>query len=546
MSLSSADWGIVLFFLGFTVVVGAWSAIKNARNSESYFLGGRNMPWWLLGMSMVATTFSTDTPNLVTNIVRTQGVAGNWAWWSFLLSGMLTTFVYARLWRRLGVTTDIEFYHLRYSGPAASILRGFRAGYLGIFFNVMIMATVTLAAIKIAGVTMGLSPIQVVLIAGLTTVLFSTLGGFVGVLVTDAVLFVTAIVGAIVTAWFALEHPDVGGLSGLFAHPSVIELRPMLPDFSDPASYIPLFLVPIAVQWWAVWYPGSEPGGGGYIAQRMLAAKDENHATAAVAFFNFAHYAIRPWPWIIVALASVIVFPDLASLAAAFPGVDPSIISDDLAYSAMLSFLPSGALGLVLASLMCAYISTISTHLNWGASYVVNDLYLPFVKPSANDSEQLWVGRGATVLLMLSASLLALALEDALQAFRLLLTVGAGTGLIFILRWFWQRINVWSEISAMIFSFLVAVVFEVWNPDLIQGWQRFLMSVGVTTICWMAVTLLTAKTDDHTYQKFQASITSQYGTPMISEIRSGIGKAIACSLAIYLVLFFTGYLLMSL
>jgi len=411
------------------------------------------MPWWLLGLSMVATTFSTDTPNLVTDIVRTQGVSGNWAWWSFLVTGMLTTFIFARLWRRLGVTTDIEFYELRYSGKAASFLRGFRAIYLGVFFNIMIIGLVTLAAIKIGGVMLGLSPQTIVLWAGLVTVIFSAASGFLGVVFTDVILFVIAMLGAFLAAWFSLDHPAVGGLAGLISNEAVQAKSSVFPDFSDSSVWIPLLLVPLAVQWWAVWYPGSEPGGGGYVAQRMLAAKDERHAVAAAAFFNLAHYAIRPWPWIIVALASLIVFPDIESLRTALPQVDPGIIGHDLAYPAMLSLLPSGVLGFVVASLVSAYMSTVSSHLNWGASYVVNDVYSRFIRPQADAKEQVLVARITTVGLMAFAALVALALENAFQAFRLILTIGAGTGLLFILRWFWKRINAWSEISAMVFSY---------------------------------------------------------------------------------------------
>ena len=383
MILGTVDIVIILGFMALTLIAGLIVSRHATRDRTSFFLGNRRMPWWLLGLSMVATTFSTDTPNLVTDIVRTEGVSGNWSWWSFLLTGMLTTFVFARLWRRLGVTTDIEFYEKRYSGKAASFLRGFRAIYLGVFFNVMIMGMVTLAAIKIGGVMAGLRPTEVVLWAGLVTVIFSAASGFVGVVVTDVMLFVIALSGAFVAAWFALDNPAVDGLSGLMSHDLVMSKLSAFPDFDDPSAWIPLLLVPLAVQWWAAWYPGSEPGGGGYVAQRMLAARNERHAVAAAAFFNVAHYAIRPWPWIIVALASLVIFPDLDSLRSALPHVDPGIVGDDLAYPAMLSLLPSGVLGFVVASLVSAYISTVSSHLNWGASYVVNDVYVRFLRKNS-------------------------------------------------------------------------------------------------------------------------------------------------------------------
>ena len=537
------DWMIVGGFMMLTLCVGLWTSRKAAVDSSSYFLGSRNMPWWLLGMSMVATTFSTDTPNLVTNIVRTNGVAGNWSWWCFLLTGMVTTFVYARLWRRLGVTTDIEFYEKRYAGKAASFLRCFRGIYLGIFFNVMIMGGVTLAAIKIGGVIFGVSPVAVVLIAGLVTVVFSTAGGFLGVLITDMILFFTAMVGAVLVAWFALDHPAVGGLNGLLDNPVVASKASIFPSFSDPSSYIPLLIIPLTMQWWSAWYPGSEPGGGGYAAQRMLAAKNEKHAIGASAFFNFAHYALRPWPWIIVALASLVVFPDIESLHRALPHVEPSIIGHDIAYAAMLTLLPTGILGLVVASLVCAYISTISTHLNWGASYIVNDLYVRFLKPDASAKNQVLVGRIATVSLMIFACIVALLLEDALQIFRLLLTVGAGTGLLFLLRWFWMRISVWSEISAMIVSFLVAIFMEVIDPEMIQGWERFVVSVAITTVSWIFVTLLVPPASQGAVDQLKRELTGSEGLARV--IRLDLLLALLSSLAIYGMLFSIGSIIYS-
>lgn len=537
------DWMIVGGFMMLTLCVGLWTSRKAAVDSSSYFLGSRNMPWWLLGMSMVATTFSTDTPNLVTNIVRTNGVAGNWSWWCFLLTGMVTTFVYARLWRRLGVTTDIEFYEKRYAGKAASFLRCFRGIYLGIFFNVMIMGGVTLAAIKIGGVIFGVSPVAVVLIAGLVTVVFSTAGGFLGVLITDMILFFTAMVGAVLVAWFALDHPAVGGLNGLLDNPVVASKASIFPSFSDPSSYIPLLIIPLTMQWWSAWYPGSEPGGGGYAAQRMLAAKNEKHAIGASAFFNFAHYALRPWPWIIVALASLVVFPDIESLHRALPHVEPSIIGHDIAYAAMLTLLPTGILGLVVASLVCAYISTISTHLNWGASYIVNDLYVRFLKPDASAKNQVLVGRIATVILMIFACIVALLLEDALQIFRLLLTVGAGTGLLFLLRWFWMRISVWSEISAMIVSFLVAIFMEVIDPEMIQGWERFVVSVAITTVSWIFVTLLVPPASQGAVDQLKRELTGSEGLARV--IRLDLLLALLSSLAIYGMLFSIGSIIYS-
>jgi SSS family solute:Na+ symporter len=537
--LKGIDWAIVVAFVLLTLCIGLWTSRKAAVDKSSYFLGSRKMPWWLLGMSMVATTFSTDTPNLVTNIVRTSGVAGNWSWWSFLLTGMLTTFVYARLWRRLRVTTDVEFYEERYAGKLASFLRGFRGIYLGVFFNVMIMGGVTLAAIKIGGVLFGISPVAVVFVAGLVTVAFSAAGGFLGVIITDIVLFVTSIVGAILAAWFALDHPSVGGLDGLLSHPAVAGKTSIFPDFSDPAAFIPLMIIPLTLQWWTVWYPGSEPGGGGYAAQRMLAARNEQHAMGASALFNFTHYVVRPWPWIIVALASLIVFPDLEALRTALPHVDESIIGHDMAYAAMLSLLPTGIMGLVVASLICAYISTISTHLNWGASYLVNDIYLRFIRPDASAKRQVMVGRVTTVCLMILACIVALILDDALQFFRLLLTVGAGTGMLFLLRWFWMRINAWSELSAMIISFVVAVTLEIVDPEVLQGWQRFVASVAITTIGWVTVTMCTAPTPSETVDVFKEKLGGG-AAGIAPAMRLDLLMALMSSFAIYGLLFSIG------
>ncbi|KAA3635523.1 MAG: Na+:solute symporter, partial [Bacteroidetes bacterium] len=496
MTLSTLDWSIVFAFFALSMAIGIIVSKQSGKSSSDFFLSGRSMPWWLLGFSMVATTFSADTPNLVTDIVRKNGVSGNWVWWAFLLTGMLTVFVYARLWRRSGVMTDLEFYELRYSGKAAAFLRGFRALYLGVFFNVLIMASVTLAAIKIGGILLGLTPMQTILIASIVTVIYSVLGGLKGVILTDFFQFIIAMIGAVWAAYVVLNLPEVDGLSNLLAHENVSGKLNILPDFSNMDVLIPLFILPLAVQWWSVWYPGAEPGGGGYIAQRMLSAKDEKNAVGATLFFNIAHYALRPWPWILIALASLVVFPDLASLRGAFPDVDPSIVNDDLAYPAMLTYLPAGLLGLVIASLIAAFMSTISTHLNWGSSYVVNDFYKRFVDENASEKTLVAIGRISTVILMALAALLALYLSNALQAFNILLQIGAGTGLIFILRWFWWRINAYSEIAAMIISFLVALYFEFIHPGEVADHWKLLIGVGITTVVWLTVTMLT-KPDDH-------------------------------------------------
>jgi Na+/proline symporter len=562
MHLAAIDLAIVIAFLLVSLAIGLAVSRRAGSSHTEFFLSGRNMPWWLLGTSMVATTFSTDTPNLVTDIVRTNGVAGNWVWWAFLLTGMLTTFVYARLWRRSGVETDIGFYELRYSGKAAAFLRGFRALYLGVFFNVMIMASVTLAAIKIGGVMLGLSPVQTVLLAGSVTLVYSMLGGLTGVILTDFLQFGMAMFGSIAAAWYALARPEVGGLRALLANPEVNERLDLVPDFSDPELALAIFIVPLAVQWWATWYPGAEPGGGGYIAQRMLAAKDEANAQGATLLFNVAHYALRPWPWILVALASLVVFPDLDSLREAFPAVDPAVVQHDLAYPAMLTFLPAGLLGVVVASLVAAYMSTISTHLNWGASYIVNDWYARFVNPDADEARLVAVGRLSTAGLMLLAGLVSLLLSNALQAFQILLQIGAGTGLLFILRWFWWRISAASEIAAMVISFTVAAVFQFGEGVLFaeapSASAQLLLGVTITTAGWLVVTYATPATDPERLQSFYrlirpagpgwAPVAATVGDAGSDDAQStNLSVALGCmllgSLAVYSTLFATGNLL---
>ncbi len=502
MNLSALDWGIIILFFLVTLGIGIYVSKQSGKSAKEFFLSGNNMPWWLLGVSMVATTFSADTPNLVSDIVRQNGVAGNWTWWAFLLTGMLTVFVYAKLWRRSGIMTDLEFYELRYSGKAATFLRGFRAIYLGVFFNVVVMATVMLAGIKIGGVMLGLSPIKTVLLVSVVTVVYSSLGGLRGVILTDFFQFVLSMIGMIAGAIYIVTMPEIDGLSNLVSHPNVIDKLDFFPDFSDPNVAIPLFIIPIAVQWWNVWYPGAEPGGGGYIAQRMLSARDEDSAVKATLFFNVAHYALRPWPWIVIALASLIVFPDLENIRASFPNVDPSIVAHDLAFPAMLTYLPHGLLGLIIASLIAALMSTISTHLNWGSSYIVNDFYKRFVHKEATEKQQVLVGRISTVSLMVLAAVFALYLTSAFEVFNLILQIGAGTGLIFILRWFWWRVNAQAEIVAMVVSFLMAFYFMKGYEGDMLDYQKMLTGIGVTTIAWLATIFLTPKTDMKTLSSF--------------------------------------------
>ncbi len=619
MQLTTIDWAFIFGFFAITLAIGVWCARQAGKSSSDFFLSGRNMPWWLLGFSMVATTFSTDTPNLVTDIVRKDGVAGNWVWWAFLLTGMLTVFIYAKLWRRSKVMTDVEFYEIRYSGKTAAFLRGFRALYLGIFFNVIVMGGVSLAAIKIGSVLLGLKPWESILYASLVTVLFSTLGGLKGVLLTDFILFIMAMVGATAAAFFAVQHADIGSLQALFAHENVADKLSIVPHLVPAADggytsdsknlLVSVLILPLAVQWWSVWYPGAEPGGGGYLAQRMLAAKDEKHATRAVLFFNVAHYALRPWPWIIVALCSLIVFPmdsaqdraaaktelattemavliqqieenpedvsqddkdhvqalifqkdGLTNMRASYTkeSVPDDKIGHDLAYPGMLKFLPHGWLGLVLASLVAAYMSTISTHLNWGSSYIVNDFYKRFINPDASDKKQVLVGRLSTVVMMVLAALFALQLSHAKQLFDILLQIGAGTGLLFILRWFWWRINAISELVAMVVSFAVALFFKFGYEGL-ESWQELLLGVGITTFCWVLATFLTKPTDEKTLRSFcrlanpggpgWKRIYSQAetdGETIVSDEKEvNIPAGILCTVlgcaAVYSALFATGY-----
>lgn len=560
MNISFIDWAIIAAFFIISMLIGVFSAKSAGTSAKEFFLSGRNMPWWLLGVSMVATTFSADTPNLVTDIVRKQGVSGNWVWWAFLLTGMLTVFVYAKLWRRSELTTDLEFYEMRYSGKPAAFLRAFRALYLGVFFNVVIMATVSLAAIKIGGVMLGLSPIETLLLASVVTVIYSSLGGLKGVLLTDFFQFFIAMAGSIGAAIYILDMPEIGSLNNLLTHPNVSDKLNFLPDFNDWNLIIPLLIMPLAIQWWATWYPGAEPGGGGYIAQRMLSAKDEKNAIGATLFFNIAHYAMRPWPWIIVALASLIIFPQISDLGVAFPNIPADKLGDDLAYSAMLTFLPTGLIGLVLASLIAAVMSTLSTHLNWGSSYVVNDFYLRFLKPNATDKELVMVGRVSTVLLMVFAAILALALSNALEAFNILLQIGAGTGLIFILRWFWWRINAYTEIFAMFISFIVAIFFEVINPKVgwilipeNQAYLKLLYGVGITTVGWVLVTLFTKPENDEILLSFYRKVRpASFGWKKLldrypnekqeqGQLPMEIGLMLVGSVMVYAALFAVGF-----
>jgi SSS family solute:Na+ symporter len=533
MHLESLDWIIVIATLAVCFVPALFFGKRAGKNTSEFFVSGRSVPWWLAGLSMVATTFSSDTPNLVTDIVRRNGVAGNWVWWAFTLTGVLTVFFYARLWRRSKVMTDLEFYEIRYSGKAASFVRGFRSVYLGLFFNCMIMATVNLAACKIAGVLFGLERWQTLIGVGILNVIFATHAGLWGVLVIDMVQFFIMMTAVIAAAYFSVQLPQVGGLSGLvdkvsaMQGPGGINYLDMLPDFANHWDIaVAIFIMPLAVQWWAVWYPGAEPGGGSYIAQRMLASKSEKDSLGAVLFFNLAHYVLRPWPWILVALCSLIIFPQLADIQKAFPNLDPTLIGHDIAYPAMLTFLPVGFVGLIVGGLIAANSSTILTHLNWGASYLVHDFYRRFIKTDASEKHYVLAGRLTTVGLFFAASALVFFLDTAKDAFDLILQVGAGTGLLYLVRWFWWRVNAWSEVVAMVSSFVVSVILLIMSKNGIQFSTHvaLVITVAATTICWVITAFVGPQTDRKTLINFYR-LTRPFGPgwKMIRE-ESGLGQ----------------------
>ena len=515
MQLQVIDWVIIAATLIVCFFPALFFGKRAGKNTSEFFVSGRSVPWWLAGLSMVATTFSSDTPNLVTDIVRRQGVSGNWVWWAFVLTGVATVFFYARLWRRSGVMTDLEFYEMRYSGKAAPVVRGFRSVYLGLFFNCMIMATVNLAACKIAAVLFGLDRWQTLLAVGLLNVVFATHSGLWGVLVIDMVQFFIKMTAVIAAAYFAVQLPQVGGLSGMVEKlsairgPSGINYLNILPDFTNTWDIaIAVFIMPIAVQWWAVWYPGAEPGGGSYIAQRMLASKTEKDSLGAVLFFNVAHYVLRPWPWILVGLCSIIVYPQLSDIQHALPHLNPALLGNDIAFPAMLRFLPVGFIGLMVGGLIAANSSTILTHLNWGASYLVHDFYRRFLKHDATEKHYVMAGRIATIILFVLSSTLVFFLDTAKDAFDIILQVGAGTGLLYLVRWYWWRVNAWSEIVAMISSFVVSAGFLILgkNGVHVSTHITLLITIAITTLCWVTTALLGPQTDMETLIAFYRKV----------------------------------------
>ena len=515
MTLLPLDWAIVIFTLLICFVPALFFGRRASQNTSEFFASGRSVPWWLAGLSMVATTFSSDTPNWVTQQVRQYGVAGNWQWWAFVLTGVSTVFFFARLWRRAGVMTDLEFYELRYSGRAASVVRGFRAVYLGLFFNCFIMGMVTLAGCKIANILFGLPPWQTIVICGVLNVLFAAHAGLWGVLVIDMVQFFIKMTAVIAAAYFSLKevarHTGVGdsALAGLHQVVAILGVQQvnfqggqpllspidgrgqpileLLPNFSMGELALMIFIMPIAIGWWANWYPGAEPGGGSYIAQRMLASRSEKDSLGGTLFFNFAHYVIRPWPWIITALCSIIIFPDLKDIQTAFPNADPNLIGHDSAFPAMLKFLPVGFVGLMVGGLIAANSSTILTHLNWGSSYLVHDFYRRFLRRDKSEKHYVNAGRLCTGGLYVVAAVLSLFLESAQEAFEIIISIGAGTGLLYLLRWYWWRINAWCEVVAMVSSFTISLVFFIARKTG-HGFpfaQTVLYSVAFTTVCWL-------------------------------------------------------------
>ncbi len=511
MHLSFLDWAIVIGCFAITFIIG-FSTIKSAgKSKDDFFVGNRSMPWWLLGFSMVATTFSTDTPNLVTDFVRQHGVFGNWAWWAMLPGSMLTVFFFAKLWRRSRIITDVEFYELRYSGKLAGFLRGFKAIFQSTFLTVISIAGLTMATIKISGAMLNLTPLQTICCAMALTAVFSAAGGLKGVLLSDMFLFIIAMIGSVAAAYFSLQLPEIGGLSGMVEKLSANQetaWKMNVMSWNNSADFIQLFIIPLALVWWCTSYPGAEPGGGGFLVQRMLSAKDSKQAVSATLFFNIMHYAVRPWPWLLVALCSIIIFPTHDSLVAAVGDVLPAHqIKDDIAYSLMLTKIPHGWRGIVIASLAAAFVSTLSTLLNLGSSYFVNDLYARFIRPKSSNSEQVWAGRFYTLFLVLISAVIALYLTSASSLFDLFLSVAAGTGLVLMLRWFWWRINALTELVAMVSAVGFSIYFNVIHPHVfpqmpISPNVSLLIQTILVTLCWLPTLFIGPSTDKTVLYEF--------------------------------------------
>lgn len=540
---NSLDYLEIALFFVILLLIPAIAAIRSrGKGANEYFKSAGTMPWWLIGISMVAATTSTNSANLFTEIIRRDGLSGNWTWWAFLLTGMLTVFIYSKLWVRSGATTDISFYELRYSGKPAAFLRGFRALYLGVIYNLVVMATVLLGAIKIGVVLFGVPAYVILIVTGVVSFLYSCLSGIRGTIYTDFFLFTVVMIGACVVMYFGVHHPAVGGWANLMSSPDVSSRLSFFPDFSDTDALIAIFIIPVAVQWWNVWYSGSEPGGGGYIVQRVLTAKSPNHAVGGTLFFNILNYALRPWPWYIAAFASILIFPNLDSIAAALPGVDPALIKDDMAYPALIRLVPNGWVGLVAASLMGALFSTIAAHISMGANYVSNDIWKRFIHKEAGDREMIWVARASSLILVVAGCSLAPFVGSAKSGFDLMVQIGAGTGVIFLLRWFWMRINAWTEIVAMIVSFLAAVFFQlVWphiSSEPLLFWEKLLWTIAVTTVCWLVATFLTRPEKPEVIANFKSLVRADG-----RDVGKGLLKMFFASVAIFALMWGIGKLI---
>ena len=543
MSLNGLDGLVIAAFFAVLLAIPALSAMKSKKgDSAEYFKSAGSMPWWLIGVSMVAATTSTNSANLFTEIVRRDGLSGNWVWWAFLTTGMITAFVYSRLWVRSGATTDIAFYEIRYSGRPAAFLRGFRAFYLGVIYNLVVLAVVLLGAVKIGVVMFGVSAATILIVTAVASLVYSCLSGIRGTIYTDFYLFAVVMTGAFAVMYYGVNHPAAGGWSAMMANPAVASKLSFFPDFTKTDALIAVFVIPVAVQWWNVWYSGSEPGGGGYIVQRMLTAKSSGHALGGTLFFNLLNYALRPWPWYIAAFASILIFPDLDSIRAAFPNVDPALVGDDMAYPAMIKVVPNGWSGLVAASLMGALFSTVAAHLSMGANYVTNDIWKRFVNKEASGREMILVARAASVVLMVAGCILAPLLESAKAGFDLMVQVGAGTGLIFLLRWFWMRINAWTEIAAMSVSFLCAVFFQIVWPHIsgttLLFWHKLLLTIAVTTVVWIGATFATKPEKPEVVARFRSLVRAEG-----RDVGKGVLLAFLATVAIFAFMAFTTILI---
>ncbi len=535
MLLNGLDWIVIGAFFALLALIPTLASLKSKKTANDFFTSGRSMPWWLIGFSMVAATTATDSANFFTEVIRRDGMSGNWVMWSFILTGLLTVFVYAKLWVRSGVSTDIEFYELRYSGRPAAFLRAFRTLYLGVVFNVLVLGNVVLAAIKIGVVLFGIDPGTILAVTVVASIVYTFFGGIRGVIWTDFFLFIVVMAGAVAAMVYGLRLPEVGGIAGIVANPETARRLSIMPDFGSWDTLLVVFVIPLAVQWWNVWKAGSEPGGGGYIVQRMLTAKNDNHALCGTLFFNVLNWVVRPWPWYIVGLCSVIAYPDLASIQAAFPNVDSSLIQGDMAYPAMLTKVPHLWLGVVAASMMGALFSTVAAHLNLGSAYMVNDFWKRFVRPQAKDRELIWVGRASMLALLLLGCWIAPHLKSAKAAFDLMILIGAGSGSIFLLRWFWMRINAWTEITGMGVSFVVAIVLQFGFPELLP-WQKMLIAIAVTSASWLAVTFLTKPTDAAVAARFRAAVRAEG-----RDVGKGVLYTALASFAIFFLMWLVGF-----